>query len=280
MELLQAEKQYLFNLKKGYEGESLFDSFTNTVKRECLILNDLLFEINNNTFQIDTLIILHNKVYLFEVKNYTGDYYYQSEKLFRKPNFEIINPLHQLGRSESLLRQLLLSAGFTPEINSSIVFINPSFMLYQAPLDKPIIFPPQISRFIETLNGSSSTLTKRDKLLAEKILEMNKEVSPFKKLPTYDYQQLSKGIFCHECHSSSITIHNRTCSCDICGTKESVTIAVLRNIQEFKILFPQEKVTTTIISDWCGMKVSPKTISRILKSNFQKRGERRWTYYE
>ncbi|MBP2076595.1 nuclease-related domain-containing protein [Oceanobacillus polygoni] len=138
--LTNKEKQHYFNLNKGYEGEALFDHFTAKLKCECFILNDLLLETNNTSFQIDCLIITGDKFYIYEVKNYEGDYHYQSDKLFKKPRLEIINPLHQLSRSESLLRQLLLTLGFIPQIDASVVFINPSFTLYQAPLDKPFSF--------------------------------------------------------------------------------------------------------------------------------------------
>lgn len=63
---------------------------------------------NNTTFQIDSLIITHEKVYLYEIKNYEGDYFYQADKLYKKPRFEIINPLHQLSRSKALLRHFRL----------------------------------------------------------------------------------------------------------------------------------------------------------------------------
>ncbi|WP_342728897.1 MULTISPECIES: nuclease-related domain-containing protein [Virgibacillus] len=137
----------------------LFDSLTEKLQCECLILNDLLLIVNNTTFQIDSLIILAGKIYFFEVKNYEGDYYYEYDKLFKKPNLEVINPYLQLSRSESLLRQLLLSLGFKLQIDASIVFINPKFTLYQAPLDKPIIFPTQVKQYMENLNIIPSKLT-------------------------------------------------------------------------------------------------------------------------
>ena len=49
---------------------------------------------------------------MFEVKNYEGDYYYESDRLYMKPKSEINNPLIQLKRTESLLRQLFQSLRF------------------------------------------------------------------------------------------------------------------------------------------------------------------------
>ena len=77
MNLPAKDKQHYFNLQKGFEGEIQFDSVTAKLQLECYILNDLLLKQNNTTFQIDTLIILSETIYLFEVKNYEGDYYYE-----------------------------------------------------------------------------------------------------------------------------------------------------------------------------------------------------------
>lgn len=47
MNLLEKDKQHYFNLKKGYEGEVMFDSLTEKLQCECFIVNDLLLKTNN-----------------------------------------------------------------------------------------------------------------------------------------------------------------------------------------------------------------------------------------
>ena len=76
-QLSKDDQQNYFKLKKGYEGELMFDSLIEKLEIECLILNDLLLKVNNKTFQIDSLLIRNNQIQIFEVKNYTGDFYYQ-----------------------------------------------------------------------------------------------------------------------------------------------------------------------------------------------------------
>ncbi|MBP1947237.1 nuclease-related domain-containing protein [Virgibacillus litoralis] len=267
MNLDSKVRQYYFNLKKGYEGEVLFDSLTEKLQCECLILNDLLLIVNNTTFQIDSLIIMAGKIYFFEVKNYKGDYYYEYDKLFKKPNLEVINPYHQLSRSESLLRQLLLSLGFKLQIDASIVFINPKFTLYQAPLDKPIIFPTQVKQYMENLNVIPSKLTESHKKLAEKLLSLNNTDSPYKQIPSYNYDQLKKGTTCAKCDSFSVSIMKRKCVCHDCGDREPITSAVLRSVKEFKILFPNGKITTNLIHDWCQVVQPKRTIRKILPTS-------------
>ncbi|RKJ31516.1 NERD domain-containing protein, partial [Butyricicoccus sp. 1XD8-22] len=95
MNLSDQDKLYYLNLTKGYEGELIFDSLTEDLAEEYLILNDLLLSFNKTTFQIDSLMIGLNKAYFYEVKNYEGDFYYESEKIYKKPKTEITNPLNQ-----------------------------------------------------------------------------------------------------------------------------------------------------------------------------------------
>ncbi len=182
MKLTGKDKRHYLNLKKGYEGEKQFDTLTEQLQCECLIVNELLLEVNNTTFQIDTLIITHGKINVYEVKNHEGDYCYESDKLFKKPHLEIINPLHQLSRSEALLRQLLLSLGSNFPIDASVLFINPEFTLYQAPPDKPIIFHSQLNRYMNQLSSLPSKLTKYDKKLADQLVALHITDSPFDRL--------------------------------------------------------------------------------------------------
>ncbi|TFJ93606.1 nuclease-related domain-containing protein [Lentibacillus salicampi] len=280
MKLNSKDKLHYKSLKKGYEGEKQFDALTEKLQCECLILNDLLLELTNTTFQVDSLIIAQKKICFYEVKNHEGDYYYASDKLFKRPNLEIMNPLHQLGRSESLLRQLLLNHGFTLPIDGSVVFINPTFTLYQAPLDQPIIYPTQVRRHLSDLNALPSKLTKKHKELADQLLSLHQSDSQYKKIPTYEYSQLRKGIICPKCQSFSVAVEKRRSVCRGCGHAEPVTDAVLRNVKEFRILFPDEKITTNIIYDWCQVVLSKQRIRSILLSNFTKVGTRRWSYFE
>lgn len=278
MELSDKYKQYLHHLQKGYEGEVMFDSLVKDLPDDCLILSDLLLQMNNNTFQIDSLII-SDAIYLFEIKNFEGDYYYENDRIYIKPSLEISNPLTQLSRSESLLRQLLQTSGFNLPINASVVFINPEFTLYQAPVGKPIIYPTQLKRLLQQLNSSTKRLTKRHHSLAKKLTALHQKDSPFSKIPKYNLDELQKGIHCTNCRSFDMELSGMYCKCANCGETESIDNAALRNIAEIKLLFPEIKLTTTAIYEWCQL-ITKKRITRILKQNFNLVSSRRWTYFE
>lgn len=113
MTLSDDDKTRYTTLEKGYEGELKFDSLIHGLTDNFITLNDLLFEVNNQHFQIDSLMIKQNSINPFEVKNLEGDYYIKNEKWYSSFSTPITNPISQMERSEVLLRRLLLKLGYS-----------------------------------------------------------------------------------------------------------------------------------------------------------------------
>ncbi|MBS4174502.1 nuclease-related domain-containing protein [Bacillus sp. FJAT-49736] len=280
MTLSDKDQNHFYNLKKGFEGEVMFDLLTETLECDCFILNDLLLQMNNTTFQIDSLIITADILYLFEVKNFEGDFYYEKEQLFMKNKFEVTNPLVQLRRNESLMRQLLQSNGYNLPVVASVVFINPEFTLYQAPLNLPFLFPTQVIRYLNQLNRKSIKINNKQRILADKLASLHLDESPFTQLPSYDYDQLQKGIVCIKCNSFLLSIKGMRICCKECGHTEVVSTSILRSVEEFRLLFPNEKITTGKIYEWCKIIDSKKRIQRVLEQHYKLVGVHQWSYYQ
>ncbi|ALC89654.1 nuclease [Bacillus sp. FJAT-18017] len=279
MELPEDFKHQYINLKKGYEGELMFDERTELLTCDCIILNDLLLQFNGRTFQIDTLIIFPNGIIIFEVKNFEGEFFYQDEKLFIKPHTEVSDPLLQLSRCETLIRQLLKSIGFNMQVDSSVVFINPEFTLYNAPLDKPIILPTHLNRHLKKLDTNTGKLSGYHSLLADKLNSMHMQKSPFEQLPAYTFEQVRPGMVCKTCDSFDVYVEGKKLICKKCAHAENVEDAVMRHVEEFKLLFPDEKITTIVMHKWCGI-LSMKWIKGILERNLKMVKLSRWSYFE
>jgi len=280
MSLTENDKQHYLVLRKGYDGEVLFDSMTEKLECECLILNDLLLRINHTVFQIDALIITSDTVHIFEVKNFEGDYYYEEDKLYLTNKKEVTNPLSQLSRCETLLRQLLLHLGYHSPINGKVIFINPEFSLFQAPLGKSLILPTQVKRFLNRVNNTPSKLNGKHKLLAEKLKSLHLTESPYQQLPSYSYDAVRRGIICDKCNSFSVSVSGRSCICHECGYEENLSLAILRSVKEYKLLFPDRKVTTNEIYLWCNEVIPKQRVRRFLEKNFKIVGIHQWAYYE
>lgn len=281
MNLSGTQQSSFHRLRKGYEGEQIFiNMLEKSLATNYLIINDCLLKINNTEFQVDTLLIGQNTIYLLEIKNFEGDFYIQNSNWYSASyNTEIRNPLHQLKRSELLLQEFLRRQGFKFSIESYIIFINPEFYLYEAPLGIPTIFPTQINRFIKKLNSISFHQSVLHKDLAKALKKYNLSRSAFERLPKYKYENLNKGIVCKSCSHYLKTFNYMELICNECNSLENTEVAVKRSIIEFTTLFPNKKITTNIIHEWCRVIKSKKTIRRILKKHLSPVGTGRHTYY-
>src|SRR5699024_7950614 len=119
-----------------------------------------------------------------------------------------------------------------------------------------IIFPTQIDRFIQKLNGQAVRITQKEKVLTQTIYREHIEKNPFEKLPSYHFEGLKKGIFCLKCNRSMKQSGKNLIQCLAHSHHELVDSAVLRSVLEFSILFAEKKITTTQIHEWCGGVVS------------------------
>lgn len=280
MRLTNKQILYYSNLEKGYAGELIFDQLLLTnLSLNCLVLNDVLLESNNTEFQIDTFLISQNTLYQLDVKNMEGDYYLEKNKWYMFPKIDVKNPLIQLERSENLIRQLNRELGFHFEIKPLLIFVNPGFQLYNAPPTMPIIFPSQLNRFIKKLNNIPAHLFEKHYYFAEQLLSLHLPVSKNMKIPDYSFEMLNKGMMCGTCFSLETMVVENRLVCKKCGSVEHLTNAVLRNVEEFHFLFPEYKITTNAVYDFCKLVPSKKTIRRILLTKYKLVGYAKSAYF-
>ncbi|MGG7621588.1 nuclease-related domain-containing protein [Bacillus coreaensis] len=239
MSLSEKDVSHYQRLEKGYAGELLFDQYISTLTNEFLLLNDVLLDSGNNLFQMDSLAIFQESVLLFEVKNFEGDFFVRGDRWYTSSDKEIKNPLEQLQRSESLLRRFLQEHGCMLPIEPILVFVNPEFTLYQAPMKTPIIYPTQIQRLLRTLANKPTKMTHLHEKMANKLLTHHLTTSPIKRKPEYSYEMLQKGIYCSHCYTffKDTTETRLVCTC---GTIESIDDAIVRSVHEFMLLFPDQ----------------------------------------
>lgn len=281
MALTSQDKFQLWKMEKGFTGEVIFDRMTENLAEERYIMDDLLLKVNNSLVQLDKVIIAQDGVYLIDIKYHEGDYYLEGDKLYAiRSNREYKNPIIQLTRSETLFRQLLQNLKMNHLVRATVIFNNPEFTLYQAPMDQPIILPTQINRFLNELNSTPSKLDESHKKLAQTLLSLHQVKNPFSNLPHYQYEQLEKGMHCCECGSLNTEIDQYDLVCGKCGTHERIEKAIVRHIEEIKVLFPEKKITTQTVYEWCNGKVSRRTFLRVLKKYYVLVGKTSDSYYE
>jgi len=269
-------------LQKGYLGEI---AFYNLVKNNAVsgnFLFDLRLASNGTEFQIDSLYIENDSLTIFEVKNYEGDFFVEKDKWYvAHSKQEIRNPLTQLQRSEFLLRHLLKKSYPNLSIKTCIVFINKAFTLYQAPLGLPAIFPTQLTRFLERISSNRSGISARITAIANHLASLHVAKSSYEKLPIYSYSKLRRGLTCEiTCGEFLERYTNRLLICSKCGQTTMIDEAIFNNIMEYSVLFPDRKITTNEMHQWCNIVKSKTTIREVLKQYFEQIPNNRYTYYK
>ncbi|MFS0822490.1 nuclease-related domain-containing protein [Bacillus sp. 1P02SD] len=276
-------KNKIITLEKGFIGETMFDQrLEMDLYQNCLIINDLYIETNNTHYQIDSALIFQNKIHIFEIKNFEGDYVINGDRWQSlSSGKEIKNPLLQLSRSLSLFRQLLQQLGSNLTVEGHLVFMNPEFYLYQVPPNLPIIFPSQLKRFICSMNAQPSRLVERHHTLAKNLLSQHIKKSPYSIVPAYNFDEFSKGILCSVCWSGfMVSGSQHKLICKKCGNVEDMETAILRSVKELKILFPDIRIATKTIFDWCNTVKDKRTIRKVLANNYNYVSLGKYSYYE
>lgn len=219
-------------------------------------------------------------IHLLDIKNFLGECYLESDKFYSlATDREYKNPIDQLKRSTILFRQLLQNFKENYLLEASVIFINPEFTLFQAPMNQPIILPTQVNHFLKEFNKTPSKLNQGHKKLAQQLVSLHQTKNPFSTVPKYNYAQLKKGIYCKTCHSFLVTRKNNNFVCGKCGGNEKIGLAILRNVKEFELLFLERKITTQSIYDWCNVDLCKRTICRNLKKNYTAYRNTNDTYY-
>jgi hypothetical protein len=281
MKLSEEEKLNYFNLEKGYEGELIFDNLTNDLKSDNLMIRDLLLKTNNSLFQVDTTMIFQKTIYLLDVKNYEGEYCFKTDGYFKiNDQYPKKDPLAQLKRAEVLFRQFIQKLRFNLSIEAYLIFINPEFTLYQPAPNSQIILPSQVNKFVSKLNNMTSKLTTAHAQLGDKLIASHISESPYSQVPHYTYEALRKGHKCPACHSFSIFIGRTKITCNDCGHVETIEAAVLRSVEEIRLLFPEVRITTSLVEDWCNYVISKKQIRRILWVKYTLKGHGKYSYFD
>ncbi|MGD7022580.1 nuclease-related domain-containing protein [Rossellomorea vietnamensis] len=277
--LPEKDLKNLIASEKGYLGELKFDQWAIPLVNEIVFLNDLMLEHQGSKFQIDSCALASKTIFHFEVKNFEGDYQIKNGNWISPSGEEKKDPLIQLKRTESLIRQYTQQLGFHCNVESYLIFINPEFYLYNPPNNPFIIYNPQLNRFMKKFQNRSLKLNKFDLKLAEKLCSHHIEESPYLRLPHCSFENLRKGILCTRCHGFYEASLGKSLVCKSCGGSELKSPAILRTVEEFKLLFPDEKVTTKRVQIMCGGIIDIKTIRRNLSGHFIMKGFGKHSYY-
>lgn len=279
-ELSSGQLHHLQSMKKGADGEIRWTTLLNELPDDIPILYDLNLEINQTVFQIDALCILQNKMVIFEIKNYRGNYSIVDNQWFSPTKKEMKDPLLQIKRNETLIHQFLKKHQLPIPFDYHLIFVHPEFVLYGATPNQNVIFPGQIPAFLDTFKNQTISPTGLHTKVIDTLLTNHKSKLTMLVKPEYHYEELAKGVFCSGCCGRMMRISKKSFKCPHCSQIIVLKKVVLEMIKQYKLLFPQRKIKKSTIYDWCGKEISGDSILRVLQQNYTEKGKSRGVYYE
>lgn len=263
-ELTTNENKTLDRLRKGYEGEKLYDQILDEVGHDAVnIYRDIWIKADKSLAQIDSLIISDDLVIVNEIKNYSGQYKYENN-IWHVGKFQISDdPIIQVKRASSKLIKIFRENNISVNVDSKVIFPNPYFIL--STNDEickiSVIKRDRIKNYFRTFN----TLPNWDK--SRRIIDI---IDSYRvPEPGYteqaDYDRLSLGRYCFRCKSFNLENFRSYTECKGCNYKVNNKMHVLKAVQDYEVLFHGQKVTTTAIEKLLNHEISNSTIKRNLR---------------
>jgi ribosomal protein L37AE/L43A len=218
----------------GHKGEEALDYPLSLLDpKKYLIFHGLRLQINNNFFQIDTLLISKHFILLIEVKNLSGSIYFDpvfSQLIQIKDDKKIAfpDPQIQLHRQGEQFKKWLLQNGFSSiPIFTLVVISNDKTIIKTSPdnnkLNSKVIhrhlLPMHINKFekfspYESYNDKE--IKKLIRLLKKKHVEADHSILERFNLSRSEIRQ---GVICDKCNSSLLVREHGTWFCTKCKSK-------------------------------------------------------------
>lgn len=265
-ELTANEKYQMALMKKGYEGECLYDKIFDEIGHgNVYIFRDVYLKIGSTTTQYDSIVITDNRVTVNEIKIFQGDIHYSKDNWYKKGYPLQEDAFAQLRRAQGKLMKLSKNSGVNFEVTGALIFINDDFRITS---DKDDIWEKTIVRshlrgYLQNLNS----VQKSDK--AQKIANI---INKYRVNNIYfnekaDISRLKLGFYCSECRSYDLIKRRFHFTCSKCGSIESNETHLLRAISDYKFLFYNQPVTKKSLLYLIDNQLKRSAVGRLLRKH-------------
>ncbi len=257
--------------KQGYIGEKEFSEILNEQKSETW-LHNLQFK-NYNQVQLDFIAVTDEAIIQFEIKNYTGDYYYENGKLFRSTGYVAKDLIHQFEVSDETLKRIVKKYKIDRKVISYIVFINPTFTLYGDLRSRINILLYSELHKLKNMLGANFKYDE-NVWICKKLKSLHQPfITSYLYFEKVEFSKVIGGLKCISCNKiiepSEIFNVRKYVKCKKCGTISSRYAIVLQSLKELYLL-KGEPFSINEAEKWTG--VSNSAIKRILYKKFKRIG--------
>ncbi|WP_170006952.1 nuclease-related domain-containing protein [Bacillus fonticola] len=215
----------------GYRGERTLDYYLKPLSNQNFtIFPNLRLILNEQAFQIDTLILTRSFFLLIEAKDITGTLTFDSifdqfTRTDRDVETRYKHPITQVKRQGALLKSWFQRYGTPPlPFNYLAAFTNPTTILKTNSIDHPenknILLVENVShRILELKKANKLDImsTSEHRKLTSKLLQSHTNAAP-NMLQEYNIspQELITGVQCEKCSSFTMKEMERSWECSVC----------------------------------------------------------------
>lgn len=271
------QKQELYRLERGVAGEQIVRDYLEEFGQEDWVVLTNLWLYEYGLFEIDCLLLTDTDIYLFEIKNYNGDFKYINSQCYFSEDVISHNPISQTQRCKVNLQNILAAAGIRLNVNAVLIFTgeHADIDIQDYIEDLDVLTINQFRKLIyaiadterEKLNSGQRKLNHRRIL---QIIQRGKRKSPYqpKPLTVLEQAKLRKGIKCAKCGRFDLDTARAYLICS-CGLHEPREMAIVRTICEYGLINFDKDLIPSEVCAFFGGGISVKTIKRYLEKYFK-----------
>lgn len=272
------------SLKKGEMGElKLLEYIEECGLSHWKILRNLWLS-DGRSFECDVVVITKNCVYIFEVKNYVGNFSYREGAcIFNniKMDYDIIQ---QARKSFLKLHKICQDFSTSIPVKGALVFINErNQVTINSPVSDIDILPvTDVYQYINQMKVDEQARNYYPFNTAKLIqhLAQYEIANPFHP-EAYSKVEMSrsrKGISCANCQSYDVRIEKFYVNC-ACGMHESKEEAIVRAACDYGVLTYDRNFTSGDIYRFLNYQITQKYIGKILTRHFKRSTNHSYKYF-
>lgn len=263
----------LDSLVTGYEGEEDFARIVRQyLPHRSLFLTNFIFE-QPSYAQIDGILLMSDRIHLYEVKNYDAHCSITEGKLYYNHRHINHNPIQQIERATDYFRNILIQNKLNISLQPHLVLIHPFATLEQDDsVQIPILLRNQLRHHFQMIDSSMHSHPRYDPTTIHDILnyyQINDWHNYFEQ-HSFNLSDLRAGVYCTNCGSFYMEKTTYYFKCQHCHTSISKKAALDYLIQECAALTPGEVIKTKDLFYLIDQSLSPNWVYRMLNQKLDR----------
>ncbi|UBH09061.1 nuclease-related domain-containing protein [Macrococcus armenti] len=257
--------------KKGYEGELKFFEMIEQLDGDFVVLWDINF-VRPVRVQYDFIIITSKNILHFDIKNYSGNYRYQNNRLISEHGKTDKDIFIQLDNANAYLNQLIAKYEMPQNLISKIIFINEDLNLTGFNGKDCVMFAHELKavfNYLKTCKG----ITQQMKNFADALIQMHDNEGIEKRIHYYNIDEMKLGLRCPKCRKIEMwrvaEKQYLQCSCGYKILNHDIILAAYETLR----LLGMKKIQRKDIVAFTG--ISVRTVARYANKLFNKKSKHR-----